>query len=61
MWESMTTAKPESPRAPSTVWRRTRWVYHCRSSSIVVWRSLPLWAGTTVLCPKGMRLPAPTS
>ena len=57
----MTTAKPDSPPAPSTVWRSTRWVYHCRSSSIVVCRSVPLWAGTTVLRPSGIRLPAPTS
>ena len=31
---SMTTAKPESPPASSTVWRSTRWAYHCRSRSM---------------------------
>ena len=42
---SMTTAKPESPPASSTVWRSTRWVYHCRSRSMVVCRSWPSTAG----------------
>ena len=54
-------AIPELPLAFSTAWRSTRWVYHCRSRSMVVCRSWPSTAGTVVLSPSGMRLPAPTS
>ncbi len=57
----MTTAMPESARESSTVWRSTRWVYHCRSRSMVVRRSLPLTAAVIVLSPSGILLPPPTS